>query len=125
MLILMVYVSLFHYTGSGPNWVKEGPEVNHCEKAWYYNILYINNFFDDRENSVRNLLKLYIQIIHLLLAHENCKAPLPLYIHLEFIYLFHIQLNLPYRVDLYNKSLSMKKQLFNECKHLLIKGTFS
>ena len=57
MLILMVYVSLFHYTGSGPNWLKEGPEVNHCEKAWYYNILYINNFFDDRENSVRSLAK--------------------------------------------------------------------
>ncbi|CAC5392295.1 unnamed protein product [Mytilus coruscus] len=50
MLVLMVYVSLFHYTGSGPNWPKDGPEKNHCEKAWYYNLLYINNFFDDKEN---------------------------------------------------------------------------
>ncbi|XP_052092463.1 nose resistant to fluoxetine protein 6-like [Mytilus californianus] len=50
MLVLMVYVSLFHYTGSGPNWPNDGPEKNHCEKAWYYNLLYINNFFDDKEN---------------------------------------------------------------------------
>lgn len=52
MLVLMVYVSLFHYTGSGPNWPKDGPEKNHCEKAWYYNLLYINNFVDDKENQV-------------------------------------------------------------------------
>ncbi|CAG2236562.1 unnamed protein product [Mytilus edulis] len=35
MLVLMVYVSLFHYTGSGPNWPKDGPEKNHCEKACF------------------------------------------------------------------------------------------
>lgn len=48
----MVYVSLFHYTGSGPNWVKDGPERNHCEKGWYYNLLYVNNFVEDRDSKV-------------------------------------------------------------------------
>ena len=52
MLVLMVYVSLFHYTGSGPNWVKDGPERNHCEKGWYYNLLYVNNFVEDRDSKV-------------------------------------------------------------------------
>ncbi|XP_076090041.1 nose resistant to fluoxetine protein 6-like [Mytilus galloprovincialis] len=47
MLILMVYVSLFPYIGSGPLWEKDGPEPNYCKDAWYYNILYINNLVDD------------------------------------------------------------------------------
>ncbi|XP_052091571.1 nose resistant to fluoxetine protein 6-like isoform X2 [Mytilus californianus] len=44
MLVLMVYVSLFPYIGSGPLWKKDGMEVNYCKDAWYYNFLYINNF---------------------------------------------------------------------------------
>ncbi|XP_063422394.1 nose resistant to fluoxetine protein 6-like isoform X2 [Mytilus trossulus] len=44
MLVLMVYVSLFPYIGSGPLWKKDGMEVNYCKDAWYYNFLYVNNF---------------------------------------------------------------------------------
>ena len=52
MLVLMVYVSLFPYTGSGPQWKKDGNEYNYCKTSWYYNLLYINNFFDKQEDSV-------------------------------------------------------------------------
>ena len=51
----MVYVSLFPYIGSGPIWPKDGVEPNYCEKAWYYNLLYVNNFVKDLENMVRSL----------------------------------------------------------------------
>ena len=44
MLILMTYVSLYPYTGSGPMWKKDGMEVNYCKNSWWYNFLYINNF---------------------------------------------------------------------------------
>ena len=51
----MVYVSLFPYIGSGPIWPKDGVEPNYCEKAWYYNLLYVNNFVKYLENRVRSL----------------------------------------------------------------------
>ena len=55
MLVLMVYVSLFPYIGSGPIWPRDGVEPNYCEKAWYYNLLYVNNFVEGREKVVRSL----------------------------------------------------------------------
>ncbi|XP_076093698.1 nose resistant to fluoxetine protein 6-like [Mytilus galloprovincialis] len=51
MLVLMVYVSLFPYTGSGPEWKKDGNEYNYCKTSWYYNLLYINNFFEKPADS--------------------------------------------------------------------------
>ena len=51
----MFYVSLFQYTGSGPNWKKDGPEYKNCENAWYWNLLYINNFAAEKENKVENI----------------------------------------------------------------------
>ena len=56
MLILMTYVSLFPYTGSGPMWKKDGMEVNYCKNSWWYNFLYINNFVSitDPEKQVSN-----------------------------------------------------------------------
>ena len=56
MLILMTYVSLYPYTGSGPMWKKDGMEVNYCKNSWWYNFLYINNFVSitDPEKQVSN-----------------------------------------------------------------------
>ncbi|XP_052090838.1 nose resistant to fluoxetine protein 6-like [Mytilus californianus] len=51
MLVLMVYVSLFPYIGSGPVWKKDGAEYNYCKNSWYYNLLYINNFFEKPEDT--------------------------------------------------------------------------
>ncbi|CAC5358118.1 unnamed protein product [Mytilus coruscus] len=48
MLVIMVSVSLFHYTGSGPNWPTGGIDKG-CEKGWWYNLLYINNFVEDNK----------------------------------------------------------------------------
>jgi hypothetical protein len=44
MLIMMVYIPLFPYLGSGPMWAKDGMELNYCKDSWWYNLLYINNF---------------------------------------------------------------------------------
>lgn len=44
MLIIMVYIPLFPYLGSGPMWAKDGTELNYCKDSWWYNLLYINNF---------------------------------------------------------------------------------
>ncbi|RUS88829.1 hypothetical protein EGW08_003374, partial [Elysia chlorotica] len=43
MLVLMVYVSLFHYTGDGPIWPQKSIEPDECEGNWWANLLYINN----------------------------------------------------------------------------------
>ena len=43
MLVMMVYLALFPYLGSGPLWPKNGTEKNYCKDTWWYNILYINN----------------------------------------------------------------------------------
>ncbi|XP_076080490.1 nose resistant to fluoxetine protein 6-like isoform X1 [Mytilus galloprovincialis] len=48
MLVIMVSVSLFHYTGTGPNWPTGGIDKG-CEKGWWYNLLYINNFVEDNK----------------------------------------------------------------------------
>ncbi|CAG2247223.1 unnamed protein product [Mytilus edulis] len=55
MLVLMVHVSLFPYIGSGPVWKKDGAEYNYCTNSWYYNLLYINNFFEKPEDTFLNL----------------------------------------------------------------------
>ncbi|CAG2252383.1 unnamed protein product [Mytilus edulis] len=44
MLVMMVYIALFPYLGSGPIWKKNGLENNYCEDTWWYNLLYIQNF---------------------------------------------------------------------------------
>ncbi|XP_064599084.1 nose resistant to fluoxetine protein 6-like [Liolophura sinensis] len=43
MLVMMVYVPLFKYWGSGPQWPVNGIEPNYCEESWWTNLLYINN----------------------------------------------------------------------------------
>lgn len=43
MLVMMVYVPLFKYWGSGPMWPVNGIERNYCEDSWWTNLLYINN----------------------------------------------------------------------------------
>ncbi|CAC5425124.1 unnamed protein product [Mytilus coruscus] len=44
MLVMMVYIALFPYLGSGPIWKKNGLENNYCKDTWWYNLLYIQNF---------------------------------------------------------------------------------
>ncbi|XP_014779796.1 nose resistant to fluoxetine protein 6 [Octopus bimaculoides] len=51
MLVMMVYIPLFPYWGSGPYWQHDGFEVNYCKDSWYYNLLYINNLLADDKPS--------------------------------------------------------------------------
>jgi hypothetical protein len=44
MLFIMVYVPTFKYWGDGPFWPQQGVETNECEKTWWTNLLYVNNF---------------------------------------------------------------------------------
>ena len=49
MFFMMAYVPLFKYLGDGPFWKYTGGEGrSECEDNWYYNLLYINNFVDER-----------------------------------------------------------------------------
>jgi hypothetical protein len=43
MLVMMVFLTLYPYLGSGPMWPKEA-EKDSCRDTWWYNLLYINNF---------------------------------------------------------------------------------
>ncbi|GFN98498.1 nose resistant to fluoxetine protein 6-like [Plakobranchus ocellatus] len=43
MLVLMVYVPLFHYINDGPMWPQTSIEPGECESNWWSNFLYINN----------------------------------------------------------------------------------
>lgn len=47
MLLMFVYVPLFPYLSDGPFWSEKGLEPGQCNKTWWYNMLYINNFFNE------------------------------------------------------------------------------
>ncbi|XP_065931141.1 nose resistant to fluoxetine protein 6 [Magallana gigas] len=47
MLLMFVYVPLFPYISDGPFWPQKGLEQGQCNKTWWYNMLYINNFFNE------------------------------------------------------------------------------
>ncbi|OWF35674.1 O-acyltransferase like protein-like [Mizuhopecten yessoensis] len=44
MLVLMISATLFRYLGDGPEWPKDGLEIESCATTWWTNLLYINNF---------------------------------------------------------------------------------
>ncbi|XP_025112800.1 nose resistant to fluoxetine protein 6-like [Pomacea canaliculata] len=46
MLILLLYVCLGPYWGSGPMWPDKQPDRDNCKMSWWTNLLYINNFVD-------------------------------------------------------------------------------
>lgn len=46
MLVLMVSATLTKYMGSGPNYPKEGFEINSCKTTWWTNLLYVNNLVE-------------------------------------------------------------------------------
>ncbi|XP_022325908.1 O-acyltransferase like protein-like [Crassostrea virginica] len=47
MLLMFVYVPLFPYVSDGPFWPQQGFEPGQCNQTWWYNMLYINNFFNE------------------------------------------------------------------------------
>ncbi|KAJ8316917.1 hypothetical protein KUTeg_004821 [Tegillarca granosa] len=47
MLVMMVYVPLFPYFGTGPMWPQNGVEPDFCKDSWWTNLLYINNFLSE------------------------------------------------------------------------------
>ncbi|XP_069120101.1 O-acyltransferase like protein-like [Argopecten irradians] len=44
MLILMISATLTRYLGDGPEWPKDGFEIDSCSTTWWTNLLYVNNF---------------------------------------------------------------------------------
>ncbi|KAL0870187.1 hypothetical protein ABMA27_006332 [Loxostege sticticalis] len=46
-LSLMLTATWLRFTGYGPLWQEQtGVEVDDCRNYWYYNVLFVNNFFD-------------------------------------------------------------------------------
>ncbi|KAK3766954.1 hypothetical protein RRG08_059823 [Elysia crispata] len=43
MLVMMVYITLLHYTGDGPLWPQKSFEPDECRNNCWSNLLYINN----------------------------------------------------------------------------------
>jgi hypothetical protein len=49
-IILLIYITLSPYLGQGgPVYPSDGIESPACQKNWWRNLLYINNFFDMRD----------------------------------------------------------------------------
>nr|KAG5692737.1 hypothetical protein BaRGS_033848 [Batillaria attramentaria] len=46
MLIIVVYMCLGRYWGSGPLWLDKQGDRDNCKTSWWTNLLYINNFVD-------------------------------------------------------------------------------
>ncbi|OQV21128.1 Nose resistant to fluoxetine protein 6 [Hypsibius exemplaris] len=42
-VVMFIYLSLFKYLGSGPQWNPNGMEIDGCRGTWWTNLLYINN----------------------------------------------------------------------------------
>jgi len=49
MLVMMVNIALSKYFADGPDYPKDGLEINYCDGTWWKNLLYINNFFTGSE----------------------------------------------------------------------------
>lgn len=61
MLLMFVYVPLFPYLSDGPFWPQKGLEQGQCNKTWWYNMLYINNFFNEVSINV-DILKVGLRL---------------------------------------------------------------
>ncbi|KAK7495814.1 hypothetical protein BaRGS_00013034 [Batillaria attramentaria] len=49
MLLMMFYVCVFLYMGKGPFWPETVADIGFCEKNWWTNLLYVNNFVNTNE----------------------------------------------------------------------------
>ena len=47
MFVLMLYSNLFHYFVTGPFMKPVLFDADTCEDTWWWNLLYLNNFFTD------------------------------------------------------------------------------
>ena len=46
-IILLIHIALSPYFGqNSPLYPKNGSEPSECQRTWWHNLLYINNFFD-------------------------------------------------------------------------------
>ena len=56
-LVVFIYFKVLPYVGSGPLWFFN---VRHCEKYWWTNILYINNFYPVAYLDMCNIVTWYL-----------------------------------------------------------------
>ncbi|PNF30393.1 hypothetical protein B7P43_G13251 [Cryptotermes secundus] len=48
LVMIFFYATLFYKLGSGPRWdIVVGPERDYCQKNWWTNLLFINNYVND------------------------------------------------------------------------------
>lgn len=84
MLLMFVYVPLFPYISDGPFWPQKGLEQGQCNKTWWYNMLYINNFFNEvsfnvdilsnEKNAQFFLFYSYFICLHILSWHHDLQT---------------------------------------------------
>jgi hypothetical protein len=47
--MVFFYATLFYRLGSGPRWdVVVGPERDYCQKNWWTNLLFVNNYVNEQ-----------------------------------------------------------------------------
>jgi hypothetical protein len=47
--MIFFYATLFYKLDSGPRWdIVVGPERDYCQKNWWTNLLFINNYVNDQ-----------------------------------------------------------------------------
>ena len=61
-LVVVLYFKLFPYIGSGPFWLFKD-EVDNCEKYWWTDILYINNFYPASYTDMCYVLSWYLAVV--------------------------------------------------------------
>lgn len=81
---MFVYVPLFPYISDGPFWPQKGLEQGQCNKTWWYNMLYINNFFNEvsfnvdilsiEKNAQFFLFYSYFICLHILSWHHDLQT---------------------------------------------------
>ena len=60
-LAVFIYFKLLPYVGSGPLWFYT--DVSHCEKYWWANILYINNFYPTSYFDICHIVTWYLATV--------------------------------------------------------------
>ena len=49
-MLVFFYATIFYKLGSGPRWdLVVGPEREYCQKNWWTNLLFINNYVNEHQ----------------------------------------------------------------------------
>ncbi|KAF2894965.1 hypothetical protein ILUMI_11198 [Ignelater luminosus] len=75
--VIFYWASIFNHIGSGPLWkLVVSPEVQDCRENWWINLLYLNNYVNDKHMITSALADIVLAFTAALFLYLGIEAPL-------------------------------------------------